>query len=93
VIGELIDGKDRYISGILLSEAATGALSLAQNSIPTVGGNLVRASAKNALIQAGLNTGQAVTDLMKKEYESSESLVLLKKNSDVMISFNEGINL
>lgn len=93
VIGELIDGKDRYISGILLSEAASGAISLAQSSVPTVGGNLVKVSAKNALIQAGLNTGEAVTDLMKKEYESSESLVLLKSGSDVIISFNTGVNL
>ena len=92
-IGNLSDGKEKYLTGIMLAEGAQAALSLSQTSIPTIGGNLLENTLKNKIGQVGINTGSAAADLMRQEYKTTEPIVTLQANSRVIIQFRKGFSL
>jgi len=92
-IGELSDDGESYLVGIGITEMVKGAAALSQSSIPTVGGNIIEASAKNKILQGLINTSDEATDLMKDQFETKEPIVLIKRNSNLAIYFNKGVKL
>jgi hypothetical protein len=93
VIGELSDDKEKYLTGIGISEMAQGALALSQSSIPTVGGNLLQNTPRNKIAQGLTNTGSAASELLKEEYQTSEPIVTLPPNINVVLQFKQGFSL
>jgi hypothetical protein len=93
VIGKLSDDKEKYLTGILISEMAQGALALSQSSIPTISGNLIESTAKNKIAAGLINTGSEATDLLKEEYQTSEPIVTLAPNTQVIVQFIKGFSL
>lgn len=92
-IGKIADDKELFLTGIAISEIAQGALAVSQSSIPTVGGNIVEASAKNKIAQGLINTGSAASDLMREEFTTREPIVILPQNSSVLIQFKRRVEL
>lgn len=93
VIGKVSDDKEKYLSGILISEMAQGALALSQSSIPTVGGNLISNTGSNKVSQGLINTGGELTSIMKEEYKTTEPIVTLDKGSRVIVQFKKEFSL
>jgi hypothetical protein len=93
VIGQVSDDKEKYLTGIFLSEMAKGAIALSRSSIPTIGGNLIRNNARNKIGQGLINTAGEVTELMKEEYQTSEPIVTYPANSKVIVQFRKGFSL
>ena len=91
--GKVSDDKEKYLTGILLTEMAKGALAVSQSSIPTISGSIIKNTAKNKIAQGLINTGDEATDLMRKEYETTESIVTLDKGQQVVIQFIEEFKL
>jgi len=93
VIGEISDDKEKYMTGILISEMAQGALAISQSSTPTIIGNIVQNTARNKINQGLQNTGRVATDLMKDEFKTSEAIITLAPNSPVVLLFKKGFEL
>lgn len=92
-IGKIADDKELFLTGIAISEIAQGALTVSQSSIPTVGGNIIEASAKNKIAQGLINTGSTATDLLREEFTTREPIVILPQNTNVLVQFKRRVEL
>lgn len=93
IIGKVIDAEEKYMTGILISEMAKGALAVSQTSLPTLGGNVVENTTRNKLAQGLLNTADKATDIMSEKFKTQEPLVTFPRGQNVIIQFKEGVNL
>jgi hypothetical protein len=91
--GLYYDGKDQYVAGILASEMAKGAMSVAQSKVNTNIGLTVEVSAKNQALQGLINTSNEVTELFKEQMKTNEPKVFIKSGKKVVLFFNQSINL
>lgn len=92
-VGEISDDKEKYMTGIFLSEMAQGALAISQSSLPTITGNAIENSARNKISQGLINTGNEATDILKEEYKTAEPIVSLPQFSNVIIQFNSELKI
>lgn len=93
VIGELSDDGETYLAGVFISEMAKGAAAISQSSIPTIGGNVIEASAKNKILQGLINTSDESTDYLREQLKTKEPIVLVKQRTNITIYFNKGVSL
>lgn len=93
VIGELSSDGELYMTSIAISELAQGALAVSQSSIPTIGGNIIQNSAANKINQGLINVGGEATEMFKEKYKTEEPIVLVKRKTDVIVQFNERVEL
>lgn len=93
VIGKLSDDREKYLTGVAFSQMAQGALAISQSSIPSIGGSIIENTARNKISQGIINTADEATELMKEEYQTSESIVTLPPNSEVIVLFKKGFSL
>ena len=93
VIGKLSDGKEKYLTGIFVSEMAQGALSISQSSRATIAGNIIENTASNKIREGLINSGDEVTDLMKEQFKTEEAIVSLPPFTDVVVQFDKGFSL
>lgn len=93
VIGSVSEDEEKYLTGMAVTELAKGALAISQSSIPTVGGNLIKSSAKTKLAQGGINLADTATDIFKEKYQTKEPIVTAPKGTEVIVQFNERVEL
>lgn len=92
-LGDMTDGKEKYLTGIMATELAQGALAISQSSIPTSQGNIIRNSADNKIKQGLINTAQTTVDLLKEEYKTHEPIVMIKRGEKVVLQFRKAVRL
>lgn len=91
MMGVLSTGKENYIAGIMASEMAQGMLAVAQDRTQTAHGSVVNATSKNMALQGLVNTGGAVSEIMKEEMTTTEPKVFVKRGKRVIIYFNRTV--
>ncbi len=87
--GEYYSGKELYVAGMIASAFARGSIELSQSRIATTGGELKINSAKNRYLEGVLNGADEISDLMKKEMQTTEPKVFIQAGKNVLVFFNQ----
>lgn len=83
--GHYYSGKEEYVAGMIFSEAAKGMLAVQQTQINTALGPVTNGSAKNAMLQALMNSADESTELLREQMQSKEPKVFVKSNKRVIV--------
>lgn len=92
LLGEYDDGKEDLISGAILSEVASGVLSVAQNKVSTPLGSYTDTNAKNQVLGGLIRGGQTTSDILLDEMKTKEPIVTINSGAEVLVYFMEGIH-
>lgn len=92
LLGEYDDGKEDLISGAILSEVASGVLSVAQNKVSTPLGSYTDTNAKNQVLGGLIRGGQATSDILLEEMKTKEPIVTINSGAGVLVYFMEGLH-
>lgn len=90
--GDFYSGKEEYILGSVVTEAAKGLLAASQQGISTPIGEVVANSPRNNLRGAAIGGAQAISDVIKAEMQNKEPKVYINAGLEVLVFFKKEVN-
>lgn len=93
LLGIYNDGKEDLVAGVILSDVAQGALSVAQSRVNTPLGQVAENSLKNQILGGVINGGKTTSEILLDEMKTKEPVVVINAGKEVLIYFMEAADV